>query len=108
MDNPQDVCWVYMTAGSREEAARIGRELVTRRLAACVNILGPISSIYTWQGELAEDEEIAFVAKAPHENLTALADAVKALHSYETPCVVALPVAGGSPEFLAWVRAACR
>lgn len=103
MDNHEEVVWVYMTAGTIDEARDIGRALVEEHLAACVNIFGPIESIYRWGGAVQLDPEIAFVAKTAHQNLTALTERVKALHSYDTPCVVALPVVGGCPDFLRWV-----
>lgn len=95
---------VYMTASDTEEAARIGRMLVERRLAACVNVLGPIRSFYLWDGAVQDDPEVAFIAKTEDDRVAELTEAVTAAHSYDVPCVVALPVAGGHAEFLAWLR----
>lgn len=95
--------WVYMTAKDAREAGKIGRALVERRLAACVNILGPIHSIYRWDGQLCDGREVAFIAKTRRTLLPKLTAAVKELHSYECPCIVALPVAGGSNDFLTWI-----
>lgn len=97
--------FVYMTAGSAEEAQRIADDLVENRLAACVNIFPPIRSIYTWKGEICRSEEIAFVAKTEDDRFEALAERVRRLHSYETPCIVALPIARGDADFLAWIAA---
>ncbi|HMP75618.1 MAG TPA: divalent-cation tolerance protein CutA [Kiritimatiellia bacterium] len=96
--------WVYMTAGSRAEARNVAAALVAERLAACVNILGPIESIYRWKGAVERGREVALVAKTRRSNLKQLAARVKALHSYESPCVVALPIVGGHPDFLSWIR----
>lgn len=94
---------VYVTAADRAEALVIGRAAVESRLAACANILGPTTSIYAWQGEAREDAEIALLLKTNAAKLEALTAMVKDLHSYECPCVVALPIAGGNPEFLDWI-----
>ncbi|MGQ9370189.1 divalent-cation tolerance protein CutA [Azospirillum sp. ST 5-10] len=100
----QDLVFVYMTAGSRAEAETIGRALVEERLAACVNLLGSMTSIYRWEGAVETAEEVAFVAKTTAGLFDRLAERVRALHSYEVPCVVALPVDLGSPAYLAWLR----
>ena len=94
---------VYMTAASADEAERIAGDLVESRLAACVNVMAPIRSIYSWKGELCRSEEIPFIAKTDDDRFEALAARVRALHSYETPCIVALPVARGDADFLAWI-----
>ena len=86
---------VYMTAASADEAERIAGDLVESRLAACVNVMAPIRSVYSWKGELCRSEEIPFIAKTDDDRFEALAARVRALHSYETPCIVALPVARG-------------
>lgn len=92
-----------MTAGSRDEAVRIGHVLVAEKLAACVNVLGPMTSVFEWQGEVQEDEEVAFLAKTRADLVETLAARVQALHSYECACVVALPVTGGNAPFLQWL-----
>lgn len=94
---------VYITAGSREEAVRIGRALVEERLAACANVLDGMTSIYRWQGDICEDDETVLIAKTVAERVDALTARVKALHSYDCPCVVALPVGGGNAAFLDWI-----
>lgn len=100
------ICLIYMTAGSEGEAERIGRELVASRLAACVNIIPGMKSIYRWEGELQEDRETVLIAKSTSERLPQLTRRVKALHSYDCPCVVSLPVAGGNQDFIDWIGAA--
>lgn len=94
---------VYMTAGDREEALRIGRALVAEKLAACVNILGPTTSIYQWQGSVEESSEVAFVAKTTIDRMESLQRRVQDLHSYACPCIVAMPIEAGLPAFLDWI-----
>lgn len=96
---------VYMTAGSREEAVRIGGVLVAERLAACANAFDGMTSIYRWQGEICEDAEAVLIAKTTEDRVAALTDRVAELHSYDCPCVVALPVEGGNTAFLDWIAA---
>ncbi len=98
---------VYVTAASRDHALLIGRTLVEERLAACVNVLGSIASIYRWEGEVCEEEEVAFIAKTRAELVSALSERVHDLHDYETPCIVAVDITGGNPEFLAWIAGQC-
>ena len=95
---------VYMTAADREEAGRIAAVLVQEELAACVNIWGQIDAVYRWQGEVQSATEVAFVAKTTRACLEALIARVRALHSYELPCIVALPLELGEAGFLAWIR----
>ena len=95
--------FVYMTTGTQEEARRIGRALVEARLAACVNIISGMNSIYWWEGELQDDNETVLIAKTREELLADLIDKVKAMHSYECPCVVALPIEAGNPAYLDWL-----
>ena len=98
-----DVVIVFVTAPSDDEARRIGRTLVAERLAACVNVIGPLHSIYRWEGQVQEDAEQLLVVKARRNDVDALAARVRALHSYEVPEVVALDVVAGSAPYLAWV-----
>jgi periplasmic divalent cation tolerance protein len=95
--------FVYVTASSREEALNIGRTLVGERLAACANIFDGISSIYWWQGRLIEEREVSLILKSTSDLIPALITRVKQLHSYDCPCVVALPIAQGNPDYLDWV-----
>jgi periplasmic divalent cation tolerance protein len=98
-------CIVYMTASNREEAMRIGQALVGERLAACVNVLGEITSIYRWDGAIQNGTEVAFIAKSTVNRVAALTQRVIELHSYDTPCVVVLPIEGGAQAFLSWIEA---
>jgi len=94
---------IYMTAGNAEEAKAIGRALVDERLAACVNILPPIVSLFRWDGAVQEETETAFIAKTRADQVAALTERVRTLHSYSCPCVVALPIDGGNGAFLDWI-----
>lgn len=100
---------VYITCASPDEADRIGRALLDERLAACVNIpASPVRSLYLWKGQREEAEETVLIAKTMEDRFAALNRAVRRLHSYETPCVVALPLAAGDPDYLAWVEESTR
>ena len=106
MNTPPDECLIVMvTAGSAEEADRIAAALVDERLAACVNVLGPARSVYRWQGEIERAEEWLLIIKTTGPVFPTLEARVKALHSYEMPEVITLPVVAGSDAYLAWVRA---
>jgi len=100
-----DLVFVYMTAASREEAMRIGRALVEERLAACVNVLGGMTSVYRWEGAVETAEETVFIAKTRRDLFEPLAARVRELHSYTVPCIVELPVERGNPAYLDWLRA---
>ncbi|BCS87308.1 divalent-cation tolerance protein CutA [Pseudodesulfovibrio sediminis] len=99
------VSFVYMTCETRAEAENIGSVLVERRLAACVNILGGMQSMYWWQGRVEKSEEAVLIAKTRDALVDELTEAVKAMHSYDVPCVVALSITNGNPDFLQWVAA---
>src|SRR3990167_3474386 len=102
MESAQYV-FVYVTCASEEEAAKIGGALVKERLAACVNILGPMRSIYEWKGVLHDQREAAMVAKTSEPLVEELTARIREMHSYDCPCVVALPIVAGNPSFLDWI-----
>lgn len=99
--------WVYITASTVEEARSIASAVVGERLAACANLLGAIESLYWWDGAVQSGNEVALILKTTSDQLEALIKRVKALHSYDCPCIVALPIAGGHPEFLRWIGREC-
>ena len=99
------VNFIYMTAGSMAEAQKIGKALVEDRLAACVNILGNMQSIYRWNEKIQQEAEVVLIAKTTDNIVAALIDRVKSLHSYDCPCIVSLPVLNGYPPFLDWIQA---
>lgn len=94
---------VLITAGSTEEAQKIARALVEERLAACVNIVAPVQSVYRWQGEIQTDQEALLIVKTTTEAMEKLAKRVKQLHSYELPEVIALPILAGAEDYLRWI-----
>ena len=98
-----NINFIYMTAGSRDEARKIGKELVISRLAACVNILDNMNSFYLWDGKVQDDTEVVMIAKTTEDQVPALVEKVKSLHSYECPCIVSIPVSGGNQAFLDWI-----
>ena len=98
---------VYVTASTAREAERIGLTVVNEGLAACANVLGPIRSVFRWQGKVERAREVALMLKTRRTRLAALTRRIKALHSYSVPCVVALPILGGNPDFLSWIGAEC-
>ena len=93
-----------MTVGNKEEAVEIGKSLVTSRLAACVNIIDHMNSIYFWEGELQNDQEVVLIAKTTEKRLPELIEKVKSMHSYECPCIVSLPIVDGNQDFLGWIK----
>ena len=94
---------VLMTAGSQEEAERIAQALVAEMLAACVNVVPSVISIYHWEGKVVRDQEWLLVAKSRHDVLDHLLERVQALHSYDVPEILALPLVGGSEPYLRWL-----
>lgn len=98
-----EYCLVYMTAGTAEEARRIGAALVEERLAACANVLDGMTSVYRWEGEVRHDTEAVLIAKTRRALVERLTERVQEMHSYSCPCVVALPIVGGNAAFLDWI-----
>lgn len=94
---------VFMTAGSTDEARRIADHLIDARLAACVQVLPEIESVYHWKGEVRREREVLILAKTTGGQFEALEAAVRAVHSYETPEIVAVPIAGISPPYRKWL-----
>ena len=105
---PDEAIVVLVTAPSEDEGRRIGRVLVDERLAACVNVVGPIHSIYRWEGAVEDAQEWLLVVKARAADFPSLEARVRALHPYEVPEVLALPVYRGAVAYLAWLDGATR
>jgi periplasmic divalent cation tolerance protein len=95
---------VYAVFADAEEAERIGRTVVEERLAACVNILGRIRSIYRWKDALETADEVAAIFKTTDAEANALVERVRVLHSYEVPCVVSWPVEKVTGKYAEWVE----
>ena len=94
---------IYITTGSKDEAKQIGKTLINAGLAACVNIIENMNSIYMWEDKLQEDKEAILIAKTTKERVPDMIEKVKSLHSYACPCIVSLPILDGNPAFLKWV-----
>ena len=94
---------VYVTTANGDEARKIGRQMVQEHLAACANISDGMHAIYHWEGNLCEDNESVLLLKTRRELLEQLTTRICQLHSYTCPCIVACPIIGGNPEYLAWI-----
>jgi len=95
---------VLITTGSEAEAKGIARALVEQELVACVNVLPGVRSIFRWEGQVVEEQEFLLMAKTVSQAFERVAIAVKSMHSYSLPEVIALPIQHGLPEYLSWVR----
>ena len=95
---------VFVTCGSGGEALSIARALVDERLAACVNIISPVRSVYRWEGKICDEKEELLIIKTQRPQFDELAKRVKALHSSSVPEIIALPVLEGSPPYLRWIE----
>jgi periplasmic divalent cation tolerance protein len=98
-----DYIQVLTTASSEEEAERIGSALIERRLAACVQTVGPITSRYRWKGAVEEEQEWQCLAKTEASRYQEVEEAIRELHSYEEPEILALPILAGSRGYLSWI-----
>jgi periplasmic divalent cation tolerance protein len=94
---------VLLTAANGEEAARLADMLVASRLAACVQILPEIESVYRWQGKVERQAEVLLIAKTLQSKFSELEREVRALHSYDTPEIIAVPIVEGSEAYLRWL-----
>src|SRR5262245_3637173 len=99
----QEFIIVYVTAGSPAEGDRLARALVDERLAACVNRIAPVQSVYRWEGKLEQSEEQLLIIKTQKELFAALEKRVRELHSYSVPEIIALPIIDGSQDYLRWL-----
>jgi len=96
---------VLMTAANVAEAARLAELLVGAQLAACVQILPPIASVYRWKGTIQRETEVLLIAKTARAKFEEVEREVRALHSYDTPEIIALPITAGSAPYLEWLSA---
>ena len=99
-----DCVQVLTTAGSEEEAGLIAGVLVERRLAACVQVVGPVVSRYRWQGEIEEAQEWQCLVKTTRAAYEAVEAAIREVHSYDEPEIIATPIVAGSAGYLAWIE----
>ena len=99
-----DAIVVFMTASSADEARRIAQQLVESQLAACVQLLPEIESIYRWNGEVQREKEVLILVKTTADNFAQLDQSVRAIHSYETPEIVAVRISDISEPYRAWLN----
>ncbi|MBD2165579.1 divalent-cation tolerance protein CutA [Calothrix membranacea FACHB-236] len=97
--------FVYVTCKDRAEAFQVGKALVEERLAACANVIDGMESIYWWKGQLEVGKEAVLILKSRYDLLEELTKKVKLEHSYEVPCVVAMPIKGGNQDYMNWLLA---
>lgn len=98
-----EITMLYITCADAAEANRIGRLLVEERLAACVNILDGMTSVYWWEGQVQDGHETVLIAKTRAAHVDAVIARVRELHSYDCPCVVSWPITKGNPDYLEWI-----
>jgi len=95
---------VFVTCGSEEEGLKIANALVEEHLAACVNLISPIRSIYRWEGQIWHEKEWLLIIKTQKHRFEELERKVKSLHSYSVPEIISLPIVEGSSAYLDWIR----
>lgn len=95
---------VLVTAGSMEEAQKISQKLVKDKLAACVNIIPEIESVFRWKSKVYNEQEVLLILKSRLELFDEIMDCVKSLHSYKVPEILALPIIGGFEDYLEWLK----
>jgi periplasmic divalent cation tolerance protein len=100
-----DYIQVFTTTDQREDAVKITTDVVEKRLAACAQILGPITSSYWWEGAVEKAEEWLCIIKSKKGLYENLEETIKALHPYDVPEILAVPVTSGNPDYLAWLDA---
>jgi periplasmic divalent cation tolerance protein len=98
-----ETCVVYMTAPDAAAARTVADALISERLCACVNIYDGVRSVFFWDGAVQDEPEVTMIAKTRRDLFDALLEKVKAVHPYDVPCVICLPIADGNPEFLQWI-----
>ena len=103
-----DCCQVTTTVATRQEAERIAALLVEERLAACVQVIGPVASTYRWQGAVERAEEWYCHCKTTRARYPTLEARLRELHPYETPEIIAVPIVAGLPAYLAWIEECVR
>jgi periplasmic divalent cation tolerance protein len=95
---------VFITVNNNEKAREIAHMLIEKRLAGCVQISGPVNSVYRWQGRIMEDQEWLLIVKSDRNHFIELENEVKRIHPYEVPEILALPVAEGNISYLNWLK----
>lgn len=103
--HPDDPVTLYVTVPNKAAGIRIGHALVKAKLAACANVMDNVTSVFSWQGEIQEETEAILFAKTQGRLIDDATVAIIKEHDYDCPCVVALPITGGNPEFINWINA---
>lgn len=96
--------FLYITCKDKNEALAVGKSLLQARLVACINVMDNMTSAYWWEGEIVEDQECILIAKSSAEKNEDIIKLVNEVHSYDIPCVVALPILEGNPAYLTWMK----
>jgi len=95
---------IYITTKDKDEARKIGEELINTRLAACINIIDGMNSIYWWEGKIESNNETILIAKTRQPLVKKLIKKVKSIHNYKCPCIVSLPIVDGNKDYLDWLQ----
>ncbi len=95
--------FVYITVSSLKEAESISQTIIRERLAACTNIIENMSALFWWENAVQKEQEVILIAKTTAGAFPRLSSRVRELHSYDCPCIIALPIAMGNPDYLAWI-----
>lgn len=103
-----DAVTLYVTVPNKEEGIRLGHVLVEAKLAACANVMDNVTSVFSWQGETQQESEAILFAKTQARLVDPATETIIANHSYDCPCVVALPIVGGNSEFMDWIKSETR
>ncbi len=103
-DQGADLLFIYVTTPNREAAMKIAHDVIGEKLAACANVLGPIASVFFWENVVREEGEVALILKTTRAHYSALESRIRALHPYETPCIVAWPVPMGNVAYVDWIQ----
>ena len=99
---------IFITASNKQEAGKIASALIEKKLAACVNIVEKVESVFWWQGKVDRSGEALMVAKSKKDKFNKIVKLVKSLHSYEVPEIIALPIVAGEKSYLAWINESLR
>lgn len=99
----QEFIVIFVTAASRTEAEQIGQDIVEKKLVACCNIIDPVFSIFHWQGKTCQENEAMLIFKSVKNRFDEIVAAIKKIHSYDTPEIIALPIVAGSADYLNWI-----
>jgi len=107
MIGPMDIV-IFITAVNTKEASKIARGLVEKKLAACVNMVPSVTSVFSWKGKIEPASEVLLIVKSVKRKLAALERFVRSCHSYEVPEIIALPIVGGNKDYLEWLHDSVR